>query len=125
MAIKGVVQMDKLAHTIMSNLNEYVGDVAKEVEIAAEKNAKLGVKLLRQSSPQGIRKRYVKGWRAKKLENGQWIIHNATDYQLTHLLEKGHAKVGGGRTSPQVHIKPVEEYVSEMFEQDIREAIKR
>lgn len=123
MAIKGVIQMDQLAKAVMDNLREYANEVGEAVEVAAQKNAKLGVKLLKASSPK-LTGSYATGWRAKKLDNGQWVIHNATDYQLTHLLEKGHAKVGGGRVAPKVHIAPVEEYLIETFLEDVEEAIK-
>ena len=40
---------------------------------------------------------YKKGWRIKQDKARKSIIvHNATDYQLTHLLEHGHVKRNGG-----------------------------
>lgn len=51
-------------------------------------------------------------------------IHNKTDYQLTHLLEKGHAKRNGGRVNPEVHIRPNEERAVKEFESRIKGAIE-
>lgn len=124
MAIKGVIQIDNLAKAISENLRKYSGEVGEAVEEVAMKTAKLGVKLLKSSSPQ-LTGSYTTGWRIKKLKNGQWIIHNATDYQLTHLLEKGHAKVGGGRVAPKVHIAPVEEFLIGTFEEDLKKVLRQ
>ena len=52
------------------------------------------------------------------------VIHNKTDYQLTHLLEKPHLTRSGGITVPQVHIAPVEEKCIKEFEEKITRKIE-
>ena len=80
------------------------------------------VKTLKSTSPSETGS-YKKGWRVKQVGTAK-VVHNATDYQLTHLLEHGHAKKNGGRVAPRVHIKPVEEKAIEDFERAIREEIE-
>lgn len=63
---------------------------------------------------------YAKGWKRTRFKRG-WIVHNETDYQLTHLLEKGHAKVGGGRVPAYPHIAPLAEKAIQKFEDKIDE----
>ena len=52
-------------------------------------------------------------------------IHNKDHYYLTHLLEHGHAKKGGGRVEGKPHIRPAEEQVIKEFMAEVEEAIKR
>ena len=44
-------------------------------------------------------------------------------YQLVHLLEKGHAKRGGGRTKAQLHIAPAEQNAVKQLESNIKRAL--
>ena len=117
------ININQLADEINKQLRQYADGVGEEVEKVAQKVAKDGVKTLKLRSPK-LTGSYAKGWRAKKV-NGVWVVHNATDYQLTHLLEKGHAKVGGGRVAARVHIKPVEEKMIDDYVQGVEEAIRR
>lgn len=110
------------ADEITKALQEYTTEVEEGLEKAKEKATKDGAKALKASSPKKYGK-YAKGWRAKK-DGKAWVIHNATRYQIAHLLEKGHAKRGGGRVSGKAHIAPVEEQVIKQFEDEVEKVIK-
>ena len=115
--------IEELAKEINKALAEYANGVGEEMEKVAETVAKNGVKTLKLRSPK-LTGDYAKGWRAKKV-GGAWVVHNATNYQLTHLLEKGHAKVGGGRVGARVHIKPVEEEMINEYLEGVEGAIRK
>ncbi|MGA4519596.1 HK97 gp10 family phage protein [Solibacillus silvestris] len=117
------ININQLADEINKQLREYADGVGEEMEKVAQKVAKDGVKTLKLRSPK-LTGSYAKGWRAKKV-GSVWTVHNATDYQLTHLLEKGHAKVGGGRVAARVHIQPVEEQMIDEYVKGVEGAIKR
>ncbi len=107
-------------------LNNYAKEISRDITTDAEIVAKEGVSELRNTSPKRTGK-YRKGWRAKtdRLNNGgSSTIYNATDYQLTHLLEKPHLKRNGGVTTPQVHIKPVEEMCIKEYEKRVEKSIQ-
>lgn len=107
-------------------LNEYSSEIQEAITEDAQKIAKEAVSELKNTSPKRTGK-YRKGWRVKTTKgNGyvECIVHNATSYQLTHLLEKPHATRNGGRTTPKVHIAPVEEKAVKQYEKDVENIIK-
>lgn len=107
-------------------LNEYADDIQEGIAKEAQDVSKKGAAELKNSSPKRTGK-YRKGWRVKTIKgNGSinCIIHNATDYQLTHLLEKPHALRNGGISRPQVHIKPVEEQCVKEYEHNVEQIIR-
>lgn len=114
--------MNDLASEIARELQRYANVVEEELLTAEEEVADVAVEKLRQGSPKKTGA-YRKGWRKKKEGNG-FVVHN-TKGQLTHLLEKGHAKVGGGRVPAQVHILPVEQYVIDELPRRIERAIQQ
>ncbi len=117
-----VIKIDALSNEIANALKEYTTEVEEGLEKAKKKVAQDGAKTLKATSPKKTGK-YAKGWAVKK-EGTSYVIRNRTRYQLTHLLEKGHAKVGGGRVAPVVHIKPVEDSVIKEFENEVERVIK-
>ena len=108
-------------------LDEYSYDIQDALKEEAKKVAKDGANELKKTSPKKTGD-YRKGWRVKD-ESGRryakFWIHNSTNYQLTHLLEKPHATRNGGTTKPKVHIKPVEEKCIKKYEANVIKIIER
>ncbi|PEA23091.1 hypothetical protein CON40_01475 [Bacillus cereus] len=113
--------MTDFASDLARELQKYVNVVEEELIVAQEEVADVAVGKLKQGSPKKTGA-YRKGWRKKKEGKGV-VIHN-TQGQLTHLLENGHAKVGG-RVPAQVHIRPVEEYVIDELPRRIERAVQQ
>jgi len=123
------ISIDKLADELAKELSKYSQEVIEKVNISSDRVGKAAVKQLRQTSPKKTGK-YAKSWTmSTEKEIGQphkRIIHaKAPHYRLTHLLEHGHAKVGGGRVEGRPHIRPAEEEVIREFTREVEEAIKR
>lgn len=122
-----MVSTNNLANEIAKQLAVYTSDVqvkVKEAEkkVAKEAVAELKVKSPRSQGPDGGE--YASGWGTVQ-KDGKTIIVNKKKPQLTHLLEKGHAKVSGGRVPGKPHIGPVEDKVIEDFTNLVEDAIKQ
>lgn len=119
MAVQGILEVKEL-------LNEYSLEVQEMIEEESISIAKEGANKLKSTSPKKTGD-YAKGWRVKT-EKGKGyvksIIHNATDYQLTHLLEKPHLLRNGRLSTPKVHISPVEETCIKEYETRVEQNIK-
>ena len=109
------VQMDQLLVQFNKDVNEAAKKGIKDV-------SKQAVQKLRNTSPKKTGD-YAKGWTTKKVDDMDIVVHNKTDYQLTHLLENGHIiknkKGTYGRTRGIKHIAPVEEWASEELPRQI------
>lgn len=111
-------------------LNEYSEDIQEGIIKAAEEVAKDGANKLKQTSPKNTGK-YAKGWKVKTIKGNGYVkahIHNSTNWQLTHLLEKPHVirnQFGQwGTSKPKVHIKPVEQECIKSYEKQVERIIK-
>ena len=126
--MSNAIDVNLLNKELMKYLEGYKEDIEDVVMETADKIGKEAVQELKQTSPQGARKEYCKGWRLKKgkVDKNKYTIkiHNKTDYQLTHLLENGHATADGGHTKPQPHIKPVEEKYGKKFETELKRKLE-
>lgn len=117
-----MVKVNDLTKEIARALQEYSTEVEEGLEEAKVEVAKDTVKRLKQTSPKKTGD-YRKGWARKKVGTAQ-VVHNRTDYQLTHLLEYGHAKRGGGRVAGIPHIAPVEEKAIDEYVKRVEKVIR-
>lgn len=127
------IKPEQLEEEIMKYLQDYEEDIEDGVKENTDTITKQAVQELKKTSPRGKGTRknpYHKGWTKQKkgkVSNGKYTvkIHNKTNYQLTHLLEFGHATRNGGRTKAEPHIRPVEEKYNKLYEEKITTVIKR
>ena len=127
-----VVKPQHLSEAIMDYLENYREDIQDDVKKVTDEITKKARDELKKTSPKSgmARKtKYFKGWATKISERGATKYHkvvwNKTNYQLTHLLEFGHAKRNGGRTKAIPHIRPVEEKYNVEFVDKLEDKIRR
>lgn len=121
-----MTSIDNLADEIMKGLTEYVDLAEADMKKAVKKTATEVKKNISANAPKHTGK-YAKSWTTKKTKENshtlEMTVHSKNRYQLAHLLEKGHAKRGGGRVASRPHIAPAEESGVEMLEKLITEAL--
>lgn len=121
------MKIDGLADAVMDELKNWSKDVVAAVKDECLSEADDTAKQLRQISPKRSGPgggAYARGWKAKvTYEDWQDIrvtVYNSGHYQLTHLLENGHAKVNGGRVNGIPHISIAEENVARELENKLK-----
>lgn len=121
------VSIDQMAAEIMKGLTEYA-DLATDEMKKAVKSAGTSVrKQIQETAPKDTGA-YAKSWAAKTTRETanalEVTVYSKNRYQLAHLLEKGHAKRGGGRVSGKPHIAPAEEEGIKKLEREIEVALR-
>ena len=117
----------ELSKEIQKYLQEYKEEIDEDVQDETDKAIASAKTELRSISPKNTGN-YASGWavKSKKYSNGYYkVIWNRKAYQLTHLLEFGHATRNGGRTKAQPHIRPTEEKYRTRFTESLERRIKR
>lgn len=120
------IKVDDLSKAILEELKNYEGVTEEAAWNGVSDTSREAVQALRNAHPPGSGQygswnKYNRGWTVMKTKRDKKAtVHNATDYRLTHLLEKGHALVGGGRTRAFPHIAPVAEKCEGELLQNIR-----
>jgi len=122
--------IDGLADAVQAELEAYSQDVTDGIKEDCRQVAKECRDEIKQNSPE-LTGDYKKGWRVKtnfeSREDIRLTVHNKTDYQLTHLLEKGHAGVGGtakGSAPAYPHIAPAEQHAAEKLVKKAKTRVK-
>ena len=119
-------KIDGISKEFTKILSEYKDEVILTMNTVRNDVAKETVKQLKSTSPKkkGVGGgKYANGWKISDIK-GKKVIHNKR-YQLTHLLEYGHAKANGGRVAAKVHIRPAEERAIESYIRGVEKVIKR
>lgn len=127
------IKPEELQEALQDFLENYSEDIEEDVKEATNTIIKDAKRELVQTSPKsGVARdtKYYKGWALKNgTKNKKYrytrVIWNKTNYQLTHLLEFGHATRNGGRTNAIPHIRPVEDKYGVKFADLLEKKIRR
>ena len=120
------VKIDSLSSEVMKELEKYADVTTEKIKKAVQNAGKIVRDEIKASAPSDTGK-YSKSWTVKTVRETssslELVVHSKNRYQLTHLLEFGHAKRGGGRVSARPYIANAEEKAIKVFEEEIKEAI--
>ena len=106
------IKVSELAQELAQGLSEYSQEVADAIKKATDEVAEEAVQEFKKNT-----------YESKSSKRN--TVYNKTDYQLTHLLEKGHVGRDGRRVKAIEHIRPVEEKAAAEFEDKVKGAIGR
>ena len=114
-----MTSIDDLASEVMKGLNEYAELADVSMKKAVRKTATAVKNEISANAPKKSG-RYRKSWATRKTKENshtlEMTVHSKDRYQIAHLLEKGHAKRGGGRVEAHPHISPAEEHGADLLE---------
>lgn len=121
------VSVDEFAYALDGILEDAKSNIDGAVSRAAEEAARKGKNEVRKNarSSFGGTGKYAKSWGYKSGKKGQesYAEIGSTMPGLPHLLEKGHATLGGGRVPGRSHIAPAAEVTFTTFENELKNGI--
>lgn len=121
------IPVDQLASEVMKGLEEYAELTTEVVKKEVQETGKVVKQQIQSTAPRKSG-RYAKSWAVKKTAETsnslEVTVYSPSRYMLTHLLENGHAKRGGGRVRAVPHIAPAEEMGISELEERIERALK-
>ena len=101
------ISVDEMGNAIFKEFEKYIDMTTTQVNIAVKEVADDVRDEIMKEAPVKTGQ-YKESWTVspgeKTLKGSSYIVHSKNRYQLTHLLEFGHAKRGGGRTRAFPHI---------------------
>ena len=121
------IRIDDLAREVMKGLDEYADVTTEQVKKAVRKAGNTVRREIQENAPNNTGD-YAKSWAVKKVRESshtlELVVHSKNSYQLTHLLEFGHALRNGERIRAMPHIAPAEEKGIEQLEKQIERSIR-
>lgn len=128
------IKPDELSKAILDELEKFKDVTDEACRNGVLETADEAVRELRNAHPAGSGEyhswnEYNKGWKKRtsskksKATGIEAIVWNEKHYQLTHLLEKGHALRNGGRSRAFPHIAPVEQKCEENLMRKDRKSV--
>lgn len=127
-AVANKVDIGGIADAITKELSGYTKEVAEGVKAATDETAEELLQNTRADAPvrygkykkaMAIKKRYESDYEKRVT----WYVKSPY-HRLSHLLEKGHAKRGGGRVKAFPHIANNEEKAKKNFEERVKGVIQ-
>lgn len=122
------IRIDQLADTVMKGLEDYAKLAASDLKTDVQKAGKKVKEQIESTAPKDTGK-YAKSWAVKKVKETsdsiEVVVHSKTRYQLTHLLEFGHAKRNGGRVAARPHIAAAEQAGMEQLQREIERDLRK
>nr|WP_305141871.1 HK97 gp10 family phage protein [uncultured Acetatifactor sp.] len=122
------IRIDQLADTVMKGLEDYAKLAVDDLKTDVQKAGKKVKEQIESTAPKDTGK-YAKSWTVKKTKETsdsiQVVVHSKNRYQLTHLLEFGHAKRGGGRVAARPHIAAAEQAGIDQLTRDIERDLRK
>lgn len=117
------VKTDELAEVIMEGLQDYADLATEDLKEDIRRASDTVRKEIVKNAPRDTGA-YAKGWAVLKGREDacsiNMIVYCRKRWRLTHLLEHGHAKRGGGRVAARPHIAPAQEAGEKELEELIR-----
>lgn len=123
------IRADSLEIVLSKTLSDYGDAVSAGLAVEVGNAGKIALKSVRNGSPKKTGA-YRKGWTLKTERQiinddvASVTVYNKDRGYLTHLLENGHQKAGGGRVAAIPHIKPAEEEARQYLDGAVQRVIE-
>lgn len=121
-----LVSMEHILNTIPQQLEPMLEGAVDRASRYANRRVKTNARHAGFHTDTDTGSRYVRGWGRKIQKNGNETsaeVGNRETPGLAHLLEKGHAKVGGGRVQAFPHIKTAADEAALKLWKEVKEAV--
>ena len=121
------VNINDMADVIMQGLTEYAELATEDMKEAVKHASTIVRKEIKANAPEDTGK-YAKSWTTQKVKETSrtltMVVHSKNRYQLTHLLEYGHAKRNGGRVEGKAHIAQAEQEGIKQLQEEIEKELR-